>query len=366
MTELMHASRQWASRPSDERFTSLPDMHAMMTGVRNRSVAKVIPNRAFRFEVDPADDAGLVVTGPNGGAVVPTNWAFGQLAGLAKAPAGYLRTLHPALAADNINYGLHVNREVEDVGILLTAQENGRKELRAATGPDYGRIWDMEIVGALMQRFGDGISGDWKVPGEFGRDVVVTKANTTLFASDRDMFVFLADERNRIEIPNRRNGQSGSLARGFFVGNSEVGGGTLFVAMFLFDYACCNRIVWGAQQFVETRIRHTSGAPMRWIEEARPMIYALEHASAGPIEAKLQAAQAAKVDNLDKFLAGRQFTKTQASGMKAVHMAEEGRPIETLWDVATAATAYARGIEWQDTRIDLERAAGKVLDLVVV
>jgi hypothetical protein len=103
---------------------------------------------------------------------------------------------------------------------------------------------------------------------------------------------------------------------------------------------------------------------MRWIEEARPMIYALEHASAGPIEAKLKAAQAQKVENLDKFLASRNFTKGQASGMKAIHELEEGRPIESLWDVATAATAYARGIDYQDTRIDLERAAGKVLDLV--
>jgi hypothetical protein len=360
----MHASRQWASRPSDERFTSLPAMHAMMEDVRERSIAKVIPNRQFRFEPDASDgDKGLVVTGPNGGAVVPTNWAFGQLAGLAKAPAGYLRSLHPALAADCINYGLHVTREVEEVGILLTAQD-GRKELRAATGPDYGRIWNKDVVGALMQRFGDGVTGDWKIPGEFGQAVEVSKANTTLFASDRDMFVFLADETNRIEIPNRRDGKNGSLARGFFVGNSEVGAGTLFVAMFLFDYACCNRIVWGAQQFVETRIRHTSGAPTRWIEEARPMIYALQHASAAPIEAKLRAAQAQKVDNLDAFLAKRNFTKSQASGMKAIHELEEGRPIESLWDVATAATAYARGIDYQDTRIDLERAAGKVLDLV--
>jgi hypothetical protein len=26
---------------------------------------------------------------------------------------------------------------------------------------------------------GDGVTGPWKVPGEFGKDVVVTKANTT-------------------------------------------------------------------------------------------------------------------------------------------------------------------------------------------
>jgi hypothetical protein len=34
------------------------------------------------------------------------------------------------------------------------------------------------------------------VPGEFGQRVAVTKQNTTLYASDRDMFVFLADEED--------------------------------------------------------------------------------------------------------------------------------------------------------------------------
>jgi hypothetical protein len=81
------------------------------------------------------------------------------------------------------------------------------------------------------------------------------------------MFVFLADEERRIEIPNRRNGQPGSLARGFFVWNSEVGNTTLGAGFFLFDYVCCNRYVWGADQYTEVRIRHTSGAPDRWIEE---------------------------------------------------------------------------------------------------
>src|SRR5436309_2315096 len=92
--------------------------------------------------------------------------------------------------------------------------------MRAVTGPRYGRIWNENVVEAMATRFGDGVTGDWRVPGEFGKRVEVTKDNTTLFAGDRDMFVFLADEDHRIEIPNRRNGQPGSLARGFFCWNS--------------------------------------------------------------------------------------------------------------------------------------------------
>src|SRR5262249_44345241 len=89
---------------------------------------------------------------------------------------------------------------------------------------------------------------------------------------DRDMFVFLAGEEHRIELRNRRAGRFGSFARGFFVWSSEVGKTTLGAGFFLFDYVCCNRIIWGAEQYTEVRIRHTKGAPDRWLEEVTPVL----------------------------------------------------------------------------------------------
>lgn len=52
-----------------------------------------------------------------------------------------------------------------------------------------------------------------------------------------------------------------------------------------------------------------------------------------------------------------------ATAIKAAHMADEDRPIETLWDAATAVTAYARSIPFMNERVDLEREGGKILDL---
>ncbi len=122
------------------------------------------------------------------------------------------------MIADCLNYNLRFTRGVEDIGVLLTTNEDGSvNELRSVNGPNYGRVYDADVVDALVDRFGDGVTGTWRVPGEFGIKVTVNKGNTTLYASDRDMFVFLADEENRIEIPNRRAGRSGSFARGFFV-----------------------------------------------------------------------------------------------------------------------------------------------------
>jgi hypothetical protein len=367
MSILTRASNEWRNRPSDQRFTSLTELDQFVFAQHNASRGKVISSRgitAIPVNNEGQQDAAgkdLVVVGPNGGPVGLTHWSFGQLANRAGAPAGYLRELPAALAADNINYGLKYRRPVEDLGVLLY-KNGGPTQLRAVTGPGYGRIWNATITKALVDRFGDGITGDFRVPGEFGQRVDVTKDNTTLYASDRDMFVFLADEEHRITVPNRRDGQSGEMARGFFVWNSEVGSTSFGIALFLFDYVCMNRIVWGVEGYKEIRINHTKGAPDRWIEEAAPAIEAYASSSTVGVTQAIAAAQQKKIDDVDAFLRGR-FTTTQANAIKAAHLEDEQRPIETLWDATTAVTAYARGISYQDERVKLEREGGKILNL---
>lgn len=358
--ELMQASRQWSSRPADERFVSLDDMLAHFRDQRAHSREVVCPTSRLSL-VPQADHRGLLLEGPNGHGYAPTHWSFGQLCGLADAPAGYLRRLPSELAADCLNLGLRVHREVADVGALLY-RNGGDPVLRAATGPRYGRIWNEDVVSNLVDRFGDGVSGDWRVPGEFGKAVAVTKDNTTLYASDRDMFVFLADEQRRIEVPNRRNGQPGSMARGFFMSNSEVGSGTWYLSTFLFDYVCCNRIVWGATDVKEIKVRHTGGAPDRFLREIAPALKTYAESSATTVTAAIEDARSNKIaSDLDNFLASR-FSRGIVKSMVTAHELEEGRPIETRWDAVVAATAVARGIEHQDARVDLERQAGKLLN----
>jgi hypothetical protein len=375
----MQASQQWASRPADERYTSLYAMREYMTRRRERSRATVESTRALTVLPDQSDPKhrGLflgVERGPLAGQqLAPTHQAFGQICSLAAtpSPASYFREsrLPAPIIADALNHNLRFTRDVENVGVLATMgdEDNGLgvpagSELRAATGPAYGRIWDADIVDALVERFGDGVSGHWRVPGEFGNRITVTKENTTLFASDRDMFVFLADEDRRIEVPDRRNGSGGSMARGFFVWNSEVGDKTLGLGFFLFDYVCQNRIVWGADQYTEVRIRHTKGAPDRWLEEIAPVLKEYDEGSAQPVMQAIEAAREKRVqDDLDAFLATR-FGRNMVEPLKAIHQVEEERPIETLWDVTVAATAHARSIPNNDKRLEIERAAGALLN----
>lgn len=367
MATLMKASNQWATRPHDERFLSLIDLRDHFQDVRRRSRSVVVPSTTIEVRPDAEDEInGLQVYGPNGQGYAPTHWSFGQLATLGGAPAGYLRGLPAPLAADNLNYCLKFKRDVEDVGCLISKDADGVGSFRAATGPNYGRVWNVEIAEALVKMFGDGVTGDWRVPGEWGRALdAVTKQNTTLFASDRDMFVFLADEDHRIEMPNRRNGQPGSLARGFFFWNSEVGDKSLGWAPFLFDHVCENRIVWGAQNYREYRIRHTSGAPLRWLREVTPALTAYANGAASTVTDTIAEAQRTRVDDVKEFL-GKRFglSKSVVTAASDAHEREEGRPIETVWDSVTGLTAYAKTIGNQSDRVAVETVAGNILDKV--
>lgn len=358
--DMMTLSNRWHRRPDDAQLPNLDDLVGFKTAERERSRATVIPSRALTVQPvldDPARRA-LAIVGPDGTPATPTHWSFGQLAGVVGAPAAYLRKLPSDIVADCINYGIF-ERRVEDTGVLL--RQDGHIELAAVTGPNYGRVWDADIAGTLRRLFGNGLDGDFTLPSVVGG---APGQRVPVYASDRDMFVFLCDENNRIEIKDRRNGRGGSLSLGFILWNSEVGSKSMGIATFVYDYVCGNRLIMGMRGYEEIAFRHTVSAPTRWLEEMAPAIEAMARKETHSIREAVEAAQAKRIDadSVDEFLRKR-FTKGQASGIMAAHMAEEDRPIESLWDVTVGVTAYAKGITWQDERVGLERAAGKVLAL---
>jgi hypothetical protein len=113
MTNLMQAHRQWATRPHDQRFTSLTELSAFKHGIRYSSRSAVVSSRTLNF-VPSDDNRGLFVEMPDriakdfgaSSLTVPTNWSFGQMAQLAKAPGQFLAGLPSPIAADCLNYGM--------------------------------------------------------------------------------------------------------------------------------------------------------------------------------------------------------------------------------------------------------------------
>ena len=366
-------SSEWFNRPADERYLSLTDLHDAVKTRSERSRTRVVQTEAIRVEAsrNDAERLSLIIPGSDR-PVAPTHWSFGQLASLVGAPAAYLRQLPAPLAGINLQYGLNAHR-AEQVKTLEI--EDGRMELRAVTGPDYGRIFDHELVEAVQKIAGNG-TGDtrWKVPGVldwstsiYNPHADITKDTTTLYASDRDVFLFLVDDLNPIEAGKLPDGSPDVFFRGFYCWNSEVGAKTLGIASFYLRAVCQNRNLWGVEDFEEITMRHSKYAASRFAHEAEPALIQFADSSPMPFVNGIKAARERIVarDDEDRvaFLRKRGFSRTETTTIIDTVLLEQGRPPESVFDFVQGITRVARDKRHQDARLDMEGKARKLFDL---
>ncbi|WP_105373404.1 DUF932 domain-containing protein [Neorhizobium huautlense] len=365
-------SSEWFSRPDDERFLSLTELYDTVRSRADRANARTIESAAIRVEAtrENAERLELLIPGQRQ-PIAPTHWSYGQLCSLVGAPSTYMRQLPAPLAAINLQHGL-LNHRAELVKTL--EMDDGRLALRAVTGPEYGRIWDHELVSAVMKIAGNG-TGDtmWKVPGVLDWSTMthnpfvdITKDTTTLYASDRDVFLFLVDDTHPIEAGRLPNGEPDLYFRGFYAWNSEVGSKTLGIASFYLRAVCANRNLWGTENFEEITIRHSKFAAQRFAHEAAPALTSFANSSPAPFIAGIKAARerivARKDDDRETFLRRRGFSKGETGKVIEMVLSEEGRPPESIFDFVQGITALARTKTHQDTRLELESKAKKLLE----
>lgn len=357
---LMTASREWAMRPDDQRYLTLADLRAAVLARKAESWTATPLTGDLRI-VPQDEDLALQVYDPTHGEnrlLKPTNWSFSQLAGYAQAPASYLRRLPAKLAAINLQWGLQHSPQRD--GALVLAQSNGENRLRAMTSTSYGRIWDHQVVEAVERV---NANERWQVPAASYATTNPRRA-TTLYASDRDVFLFLVDPQNPIEV----NGEQ--LFRGFYTWNSEVGSAVFGLTTFLYRYVCDNRIIWGATEIKELRIRHTGGAPERFAYEGSKYLARYAEEGSAQLADGIRRAQGTDIplntghgDTVESWLQKRGFTRAQAKASVESATAEQGQA-RSFWDIVNGITAYARSVSHTDERVDLETKAGKLMAMV--
>lgn len=361
-------SSEWYSRKKDERYLDLPSLHAALKHRADNSRAITIETNTIKVVGHVAEAERLQLVMPDQSLVTPTHWSFGQICDTAKAPAGYMRRLPSALAAINLQHGLIVNPS--EVAKLYSSIDGDQEYLRAMTSPGYGRIHDYELTGAIMEVIDD----TWKVPGVmdwgsmmYDPDVPVTERTTTLFGSDRDVTVFLCRDQYPIEIGQIPDGNGGMmpdyLFPAFVAANSEVGAGRFYIEMFFMRGVCANRNFWGIEGG-SLSIRHTSGAPARFLKEAAPVLRDFTERASRPVIDKVNAARAVQLtqDDVKEKLAKMEYNKPTIAAIIDAAVVMEGHPPENAWDLVQAITAHARDIPYQADRLAVERRAGALLD----
>lgn len=360
---LMDAHTQWANRPADQRFESLDALAASVNNrrMRSRSVDLDLGQiTAGQFE---ADGSSTIVLNHGIKTVEPSHWSFGQLGSWIHAPAEYLRRLPAPLAVQCINHG--IEKTAQERGALkfmtVTNPDGGLNTLQAVTSTTYGRIWDADAVAAI-QRICDRTGNRFYNPKAYDPATGQPKPSG-LYASDRDVFMFLIDGGSLLDA-----GPRAQLNRGFIVWNSETGARTFGLKTFLFNVVCGNHIIWGAQDVRELTIRHTANGPYRFDSEASPSLLAYANASATQDISIIKRAQTLllpdKREDLDPWILKRgKFSRSEITEALDTAKREEGE-CRTLWQLVQGLTAYARGYDYVDARVDLETRAGKLLDSV--
>lgn len=382
--ELYRASNEWANRPDDERFGTLAELQAVTEQRRNTSAEKTFDLSTVRAEV--VGDTSIAVKSIKSDNPVPahlSHFAFGQVCQQLSAPASYLRTLPPTLATQNLNHHLATMGSGTQVkGLFRNGGDNPLK-LRGLSSTEYVRVWDHEIATRLVDLQADG----WRVPparpvreGQRGTRPATESdvmdgathglsikvgdliAPAGIYASDRDMFVFLVNENVRTDD---------GLARGVFVWNSEVYGVVFGVCSFLYDFICGNHIVWGASMVQELKLRHVGGVRGRAFRQMAVEIKKYGNDSISDEQAKITTAKRYLIADKDEDVIDTLFgmkslgipkRTLEAAQVVAKQTHRYGDP-RSAWGMVQGLTEVSQATGYADERNAIDRAAGKVLDL---
>lgn len=362
--ELFLANHQWSTRPADQRFDSLADMHAATKAYAASAREIVRPWSSLRVEADGQD---VVLLSTGGTPARITHYAFGQLVQRAaiEAPDGkmrsanieHLRSLPPTLACQVLNHGLKARKEDDNAALLMHA--NGSFLLRAALSTNYSRLWNHEVVERLI----DVSDRNGLVPARATFRVFDAKNPPALYASDHDMFAFLMSNKTVTDPTGQ------TMRRGVIVVNSEVGDSSLRVIGFYFREICGNHIIWGAHDIAEIRYTHRGEIGKRWADaqiQVRKYLEGAESLEQARFRAATLVIPGATKDQVLDAIFGKRIVgltkKVLSASYDAVVPDVDGNPA-TLWGMAQGITRHSQTLGYADERAALDRAAGKLLDV---
>jgi hypothetical protein len=347
----------WRARPADEQFSSVSDMIVQSKQRAERSKVEVVPTSGILFNEHVQQDDDLFLSVPGSyqfgtDKLEPTNWAFGQLCSKAGVQRPWANgKSHPMIISAALNWGMNFERggsgqwQRKGENLKLMVRDS---QIRAATGPDYGRVYDYEVGDALMNVLPNG----WITANDTNGSAV--------YSSDRDMFIFMISEEGLTLKDN--SGVIRDFQRGFMISQSEVGYKSITAKTFLYDGYCTNRTIWGINNLHQMSVRHTKNAPTRFARELMPFVQAYLQSSPADEQRVLDTANNMHLDNPDAWLRAKGFTAGAVKNIMAQAAADTGgdKP-ETLLEVVNAGTAYARQIPHTDNRLKFETQVSNLL-----
>lgn len=361
-------SKEWACRPLDQRFTSVSELSNTVTQRKDRSKELVVDVNDF----NATGDFMSVVADGEEIPLYPSHAAFRQFCELLPAPADYVSKLPIEMQKQLLQHHI-ANSKNQSVKLLLSTNDKTElAQLRAITSPTYGRVWDADVIQALEWLLK--IDPDWKVPGEFDWTtfkqnpfVETTKGNTTLFASDRDVFAFMCKDHMPIEVGKNTDGTTDVYFPGFYISNSETGHKGLSLSTMMLRGVCANRCLWGAEGVRSINIRHSKNAPAKFANASAATMKSLSEAEYMPFVRLITEARKQRLtkgqEETKALLKRLGFWQHETQRIIDIGIEEDQIEPETAYDISNAITAFARRSPNNDKRLMIEAKARQVLQM---
>lgn len=388
--DIMKASAEWATRPADESFFTLADARVKAAEHKASSVEFERPWSDLRVE---ASGPAVALVGKAGVPAALTHYAFGQLAAKASFPAEPLRRLPATLACQVLNHQIKATI-AQDATAAMMAHKNGALRVQCVTSEKYARYWNADLLDLLDDRL---TPMGWRTPparpspsreadprirpateqdvidwGTLGGGAAIKVGDQIgpagVYASDHDCFVLLTLPGRSLEVPGA------VLNKFLLLWNSEVGDRALGGMTGYLDMVCGNHILWGARNVSEFSIRHVGEVEQRFGQVSFDLRrYADDSVSED--QAKIVMAQntilgGSKADVLEALLginAKKRLGLSQTIMESAYDAAERtpryGNP-RAVWGIVNGLTEVSQALPYQEDRVKVDRAAGRLMDAV--
>lgn len=346
MRNLYTASKQYFTRPKDERFETLDDMRAYLVDRQEKSRLFNFYPEKVKFE---STDTDLFLSTGFGDLKI-SNWAFEQLKGVG-LDTQMISRLKPSTAALVLNE-LFDPEQLTDGRFQRNLLSYDDTVLRAFIGRKYQTLWDAEVVQWVQEITAN---GNWFRPKSRNED---KKGPAGLYAGQQDMFIFMVDGGKTFE-----DGNDGGTGRGFFVWNTEVYGVPFGFKSFLFTEICGNHIVWNATEEQGFTMRHFGRG---FLAESKKALFEFAHKymNSAPTEQKAIANARQKVFSTTREDLAANLKLFGIGPKMVTHVQNylQNQELEpTVWNVVGGLTRASQNTEFVTARNKIDEAAGKIL-----
>lgn len=357
----------WRSRLADESIISVNHMDHWIDSQKELVLDVDLP----RVRVTSDSTSGEIHLELENYRVALTNWSFWQIARIVRAPARYLLSLPPKLAAECLQFSFnHSGRQAK---FLCRDIDKGSVQLRNAYNPRYHRTSETAIVRLAKRIVRKNLGGgNWKTPRELnwlsvtGLNISEDLINesTGMYISDRYVSIFLINEsRNSIVNVNNQ-----IYAWGIHIWTHKQKFGFSF---FFFRASCQNRQLWEVINRFGYEFPLREGNFDKFEIALEKELSEFPNKGVGDFSHQISLSQQNRVaenkDDALRVLVVLGFQNDVAhsiieSFLNGNESDSSNRFPVSAFDLIQAITAYARRITMQDERLYVEANAFRLLN----